>query len=295
MQTRRDFIKQGAALTVGASLLPNLAFTKEEKPIGIQLWSVRDAIREDLDGTLRSLAKAGFNYVEGFGYQDGAWFGKNVKGFKELLKDYDLKMPSAHFEFKSEHYDTKTKSVTDEWKKVVEDALKVGQRYLISPWTNEKERASADTYKAYVEKLNKAGEYCKAHNLKFGYHNHWFEFEKIGTELMYDMLLKGTDTQTVVMEMDVCWVTYAKQNPVEWFKKYPGRFELLHMKDLKEDAEKVEDATTIIGKGVVDFPDILANARKGGVKMFICELESYEKSSVDDVKVCYRNLHKLMK
>jgi sugar phosphate isomerase/epimerase len=113
--------------------------------------------------------------------------------------------------------------------------------------------------------------------------------------MMYETLLQKTDAQFVTMEMDVCWVTYAKQNPVEWFKKYPKRFELLHMKDLVDGADKIEDATCIVGKGVVDFEDIIKNAAKGGVKMYIAELENYEKSSTDDVKVCYKNLRKLLK
>ena len=294
MQTRRSFLQDTVKLAAGAAIIPNLAFGKEEKPIGLQLWSVRDALKDDFDGTIKAIAKAGFNYVEVFGYENGAWFGKNAKAFRTLLKDWEMKAPSGHFVFKSAHYDAKTKMVTDEFKKVVEDSLKLGQRYLISPWTDEKDRINKDTYKGFVEMLNAAGAYCKTHNIRFGYHNHWFEFEKIGDELMYDMLLKGTDPALVTMELDVCWATYAKNNPVDWFKKHPGRFELLHMKDMLADTER-EECTTIIGNGVVDFENIIANARKGGVKYYICELENYEKSSVDDVKVCYKNLRKLLK
>ena len=296
MLSRREFLQNAAALAAGAAIVPNLAFGgTDEKPIGLQLWSVRDALKDNFDGTIKTIAKTGFNYVEGFGYEKGLWFGKNVKEMRVILKDWELKMPSSHLTFKSEHFDTKTKTVTDEWKKAVDDALKVGQRYLISPWTDEKERVNLDTYKAFVEKLNICGAYCKTQNLKFGYHNHWFEFDKIGDEIMYDVLIKGTESQNVVMEMDVCWVNYAKNNPVEWFKKYPGRFELLHMKDLVEDAETTQEATAIIGEGVVDFEEIIKNARKGGVKMYICELENYNKSSVDDVKVSYKALKKLLK
>jgi sugar phosphate isomerase/epimerase len=294
MQTRRDFLQNSAKLAAGAALLPNLAFGNEEKPIGLQLWSVRDALKDDFEGTIKAVAKAGFNYVEVFGYENGGWFGKNAKAFRSILKDWELKAPTGHCVFKSTHYDAKNKTVTDEWKKVVEDAQKLGQRYLISPWTEDKERINPDTYKAFVEMLNRCGEYCKTQNMRFGYHNHWFEFEKIGDELMYETLLKGTDSQTVTMEMDVCWVTYAKQNPLDWFKKYPGRFELLHMKDMMPDMAR-EECTAIVGKGAVDFEGIIANSRKAGVKMFICELENYEKSSVDDVKVCYKNLRKLLK
>lgn len=294
--SRRDFIKNTTSLAAGAALLPNFAFKGEEKPIGIQIWSVRDAIKEDLEGTIEKIARAGFNYIEGFSYENGAWFGRNPKDFRNLLKDWELKMPSSHLVFKSaEHWDAKNKTVSDSWKKAVEDAKLVGQRYLISPWTDDADRKDYDTYRAFCDKLNAAGEYGKTMNLRFGYHNHWFEFDKIGNEMMYDILLKNTDADNVCMELDVCWVTYAKQNPVEWFKKYPKRFELLHMKDMEDGAETIADASCIIGKGVVDFEDIIANAAKGGVKMYIVELEKYEKSSVEDVKVCYKNLRKLLK
>jgi sugar phosphate isomerase/epimerase len=293
---RRDFLKNTSLLALGSTFAPTFAFKEDEKPIGLQLWSVRDALREDFDDTIERIAKMGYNYVEGFGYENGGWFGKNPKGMKEVLKDWNLKMPSAHFVISgNKHFDTKTNMVTDEVKKLVEDSVKVGQRYLISPWMDNEDRKDLDTLKKFCEKLNKCGEYCKSMNLRFGYHNHWFEFDKVGGEMIYDVLLKNTDPQFVTMEMDVCWVTYSKQNPVEWFKKYPKRFELLHMKDLIDGAETHEDASCIIGKGVVDFEDIIANASKGGVKMYIAELETYEKSSVDDVKVCYKNLRKLLK
>ncbi len=294
--SRREFVKNAASLALGAAIMPNLAFKEDEKPIGIQLWSVRDALREDFDKTIEKIGRMGYNYVEGFGYENGTWFGKNVKDMRVILKDWNLKMPSGHIVFKGgTHFNDKTKTVSDDWKKAVEDAAKVGQRYLISPWMEDADRKDLDTLKQFCDKLNKCGEYCKTMNVKFGYHNHWFEFEKIGGEVMYDVLLQKTDPQFVTMEMDVCWATFMKQTPSEWFKKYPKRFELLHMKDLVDGAEKHEDATCIIGKGVVDFEDIIKNASKGGVKMYIAELENYEKTSVDDVKVCYKNLRKLLK
>lgn len=293
---RREFLKNAGLLALGSTIAPSLAFKDDEKPIGIQLYSVRDALREDFEDTIKKIAKMGYNYVEGFEYENGGWFGKNPKGMKEILKDWNLKMPSSHYTLDgTKHFDAKTNMITDEVKKMIEDSLKVGQRYLISPWMEKEDRKDLDTLKKFCEKLNKCGEYCKSMNLRFGYHNHWFEFDKVGGEMIYDVMLKNTDPQFVTFEMDVCWATYAKQNPVEWFKKYPKRFELLHMKDLIDGAETHEDATCIIGKGIVDFPDIIANASKGGVKMYIVELETYEKSSVEDIKVCHKNLRKLLK
>ena len=111
-------------------------------------------------------------------------------------------------------------------------------------------------------------------------------------EMLYEILLKNTDPTLVVQEMDWGWAVAAKQDPVEWFKKYPGRFELAHVKDVDNDDDK---KSTIIGQGKVDFPTILDNIKKGGVKYLIVEIEDYEKSPLEDAKVCYKNFHKLVR
>ena len=296
--TRRSFIGTSATLAAATSLPLNLLSPKE-KPIGVQLWSVREDMTEDPDKTLKALARDGFNFVECFsnpkenqGYVKGKVFGKSVMEFKKMLKEYELKMPSGHVGFTSKDYDFTKKDISDDWKKSVEDALKLGQRYIICPWMEEVERKTPDDLKKFCEALNGAGTYCQSQSIRFGYHNHWFEFDKVGDDLVYTTLLKNTNPELVAFEMDLCWAVSKNQDPVEWFKNYPGRFELVHLKDLDQDDNK---KTVIFGQGKVDFPNILDNLRKGGVRYLIVELENYEKSPLEDLKVCYKNAHKLIR
>lgn len=290
--TRRKFLESTALAAAATSLQP-FSHLLKEKLVGVQLYSVRDTINDDTEGTLKALAKIGFNYVEGFGYQNGKIYGKTPSEFRKLLKEYELKMPSAHYGLTTaKHWDTTKKDFTDEFKKAVEDALKMGQRYFINPWTDEKDRKTLDNLKNYTDFLNKVGEYCNTNAIRFGYHNHWFEFDMVGTEIMYDYLLKNIAPEIATFELDICWSTYAKRQPADLFKSYPGRFELLHLKDLSQENDK---ETVILGQGKVDFDTTLENMKKGGSKMLILELEHYEKTPVEDLKVCYKNIKKLLK
>ena len=296
--SRRSFIQTSAALTAAVSF-PVSSLVPKEKPIGIQLYSVREDMLENPDKTLKALARAGYNFVESFsnpkekmGYANGKIWGLTIPEFKKMMKEYELKMPSSHTSFSSKDYDTKTKDITDEWKKYVEDALRLGQRYIISASWDDADRKTPEAAKKFCDLLNTVGLYCQNQNIRFGYHNHTFEFEKLGDELLYETLLKNTDPTLVAQEMDWGWAVAAKQDPVEWFKKYPGRFELAHVKDVDNDDNK---KSTIIGLGKVDFPNILDNIKKGGVKYLIVEIEDYEKSPIEDAKVCYKNFHKLVR
>ncbi len=295
--TRRSFLETSTALAATAAL-PFSVLSPKEKPLGVQLWSVREDMTEDPEKTLKGLAKIGFNYVEGFsnpsanqGYVKGKIFGKSIIEFKKMLKEYELRMTSGHVGFSSKDFDATKKDISDDWKKNVEDAVKLGQRFIIVPsWDNSIK--TNDEVKKFSDGLNIAGQYCQTQNIRFGYHNHWFEFEKLGDELIYTTLLKNTNPELVTFEMDLCWAVASKQDPVEWFKNYPGRFELVHLKDLDESDNR---KSVIFGTGKVDFPNILENMKKGGVRQLILELENYEKSPLEDLKVCYKNAHKLIK
>ncbi len=295
--TRRSFLKSSAAMAAATAVFNDMPdFLKVEKPIGIQLYSLRDDIKDGyLDDVLKGLAKTGYSFVEGYGYdaKTGKIFDKSPSEFKKMLKEHELKMTSAHATFSyAKHYDVVKKDLTDEFKKTVEDALKMGQRYLISPWMEEADRKSADTVKQLCEGLNKAGEYTKALNLQYGYHNHEFEFKtQFGGVPMYDIMMESLNPEVVTMELDLCWVVYGGRNAVEMFQKYPGRFALAHFKDLTEEGKR---ETAIVGEGVVDFEEILKNMRKGGIKQIIVELEDYKKAPLDDVKVAYKNLRKML-
>ena len=152
-----------------------------------------------------------------------------------------------------------------------------------------------DAFKNLCDVMNKTGELFKKNGLKLGYHNHEFEFDKLGNETMFDVMLKNVDAKNLTIEMDMGWVVYANENPVEWFKKYPKRFELSHMKDgNKRGTTDKKHTSCIIGNGDVDFKGILANQKLAGLKMLIVEIEDYVVSPLADAKVCLDNFKKLV-
>ena len=295
-QSRRSFLKHSATLAAATAVFNNIPnFGKVEKPIGIQLYSLRDDIKDGyIEDVLKGISKIGYSFVEGYGYdpKKGKIFDKNPSEFKKMLKEYELKMTSSHFVVTSAHYDEAKKDLTDEFKKVVEASLAMGQRFLISPFTVETDRKDADGVKKLCDVLNKCGEYTKAQNLQFGYHNHEFEFKtQFGGVPMYDMMMESLNPEMVTMELDLCWVVYGGRNAVDLFQKYPGRFNLAHFKDLTEEGKR---ETAIVGEGVVDFEAILKGMKKGGVRQIIVELEDYKKAPMDDIKVSYKNLRKML-
>ncbi len=285
---RRDFLKSSAGIAASAAFLPSFLADKTT-PIGIQLWSIRDALAKDTKGTLTQLSKQGYKYVEGFGFNAGKWFGMTPSEMKKTLSGLGMSMRSSHQMLTTKDFTNKT--LSDDFKKAVDAAAEVGQRYVICPYMANEDR-NKESVKVLCEAFNKAGELVKSKGMIFGYHNHAFEFDtRIDDMPMYRHILDNTDPKLVVMEMDLCWVVRGKYNPIDWFKLYPGRFHALHMKDL---ASQDKDNSCIIGDGIVNFKEIIANQKLGGVKLFIVELEHYKNSSVEDVAVCYKNLRKIL-
>jgi sugar phosphate isomerase/epimerase len=200
-------------------------------------------------------------------------------------------MPSCHYNMTTKTRDVKTGQLSDEFKRVVEAGNMIGQKYLINPWMDASER-NLESVKQLCDIMNQAGAYCKSNGLKFGYHNHAFEFDiKFGDKTMYEYILENTNPKLVKMEMDMGWVSRAGHKPLDWFKKHPGRFHLSHMKDM---VGTDQDTSTIIGNGIVDFRSIIENKKLSGMKYWIVELEHYRSGSVQDVGVCYSNLRKLL-
>jgi sugar phosphate isomerase/epimerase len=285
---RREFL-QYSALAASAAILPSQLFADKTTPIGIQLWSVRDAMAKDAKSTLAQLSKQGYKYVEGFGFNDGKWFGMTPSEMKKTLSGLGMSMRSNHLMLTTKDFTNKT--LSDDFKKGIDAAVEVGQQYVICPYMADPDR-NKESVKVLCEAFNKAGELCKSKGLQFGYHNHAFEFQtRFEDETMYRYILDNTDPKLVVMEMDLCWAVRGKYNPIDWFRLYPGRFHAVHMKDL---ASQEKDGSCIIGEGVVNFKEIIANQKLGGIKLFIVELENYKNTSVEDVAVCYTNLRKIL-
>jgi sugar phosphate isomerase/epimerase len=242
-------------------------------------------------GTLKKLYDAGYRHVEHANYINRKFYGYDAKEFKKVLSDIDLQMPSGHTVMTAQDWDTSKGDFTDKWKYTIEDAATVGQRYVISPWLDESLRTDMDALKRFMDQMNKCGELCKAHGMKFGYHNHNFEFKtKIGDGDLYDYILKNTDPNLVAQQIDIGNMLGAGGVASDLLKKYPGRFELMHVKDeIKSDTKGNMDGydSTILGQGVMHTKEIVKAARKiGGTSQFIIEQESYQgKDPIDCVKI----------
>jgi sugar phosphate isomerase/epimerase len=298
--SRRDFIKNTAFVVAGSTLLANDIFASPKKieRVGVQLYSVRDAMHTDPKGSLKKIADMGYIHVEHANYIDRKFYGYTPKEFKKILNDLALQMPSGHTVMTAHDWDTSKNDFTDKWKYTIDDAAEVGQRYVISPWLDESLRKDQDGLKRFMDQFNKCGELCRKSGMKFGYHNHNFEFStKVGDSDLYDFILKNTDPELVAQQMDIGNMLGAGGIALDLLKKYPGRFELMHVKDeIKSDTGQGMDGydSTILGAGVMPVKEIVKEARKsGGTSMFIIEQESYQgKDPFDCVKIDLQTMKK---
>ncbi|MDF2433197.1 MAG: hypothetical protein JWP44_2828 [Mucilaginibacter sp.] len=269
MTTRRKFLTQAGLISAGMMMAPKVFSARPEHIVGLQLYSLRDQIPKDVKGTIEKVAAAGYKEVETFGYskQHGFW-GLDAKAFSDLLKANGLTTPSGHFGMD----DLFVHDKTDDLQAYIEAANATGMEYVVVPSVNGEVLKTVDQFKQVAEKMNKAAELCKKSGLKLGYHNHNFEWKPVGGTTFYDVLMRETDPALVRMEMDIYWVVRAGQDPVKIFKQHPGRFALCHLKDMDK---KNHNLNTEIGKGMIDFKEILKYARGAGLKHFIVEQENY--------------------
>jgi sugar phosphate isomerase/epimerase len=278
---RKSFI-QNAALAIAAVSIPDFTFAKPKYPknlVGLQLYSVRNAMKANPLDTLQKLSAMGFRFVEHANYIDRKFYGYTAKEFKKILNDLGLKMPSGHTVFATKHWDYATKDFTDEWKYTVEDAATCGQQFVISPSLESAQRKTVDDIKAFMEIFNKNGELCKKSGMKFGYHNHDFEFsQKLGNQTVYELILDNTDPNLVMQQLDMGNLYNGGANALDIVKKYPGRFESWHVKDeILSESKHEKYESTILGKGIVPVKEILEIAvQSKGNGHLIIEQESYQ-------------------
>lgn len=280
--SRRTFIKSGAMAIAAAALLPDSAFaTMAQKKgiIGVQLYSIRDEMGKDPLGSLKQVAKMGYKYVEHANYVNRKFYGYSAPEFKKVLDDLGLNMISGHTVMGKQHWDEAKKDFSDSWKMTIEDAGVLGQKYVVSPSMDESMRKKYDDFKHYMDIFNKCGELCKKKGMKFGYHNHDFEFsEKLNNEKLFDIIMKSIDPELVVIQLDMGNLYNGGAIAKDVVNQYPGRFENIHVKDeipAKGGNEKYE--STIIGEGIVSAKEVVDLAtRIGGTKVYIIEQESYQ-------------------
>jgi len=276
MITRRNFIINTSLAAATVLALPSLAFTMDKKEIGLQLYTLRDELPNDVKSTLEKVAKAGYKTVEtyGFSIKDQFW-GLSPIELKKILDANNLKAPSGHYNLGSFLYDGNLEEV----KAAIEAAQILKNEYLTVPWVDEPFRN--DFHKIAV-RLNEAGKMCAAAGLKLAYHNHDFEFQKHNGITGYEILLKETDRNLVSFELDLYWVVRSGNDPIKLFKENPGRFKLWHVKDM----DKVNPAlNTEIGSGSIDFKTIFKEVKQSGMKYFFVEQENnYKPNAFEAIK-----------
>ena len=284
--SRKSFIKAGA-LAVAAPLFSKLdiAFAKPSK-IGLQLYTLRAELAKDLLGTLKKVSDIGYKEVELFGYSDGKFFGKTAKEFKTILGDLGLNPVSGHYGAGVQNASAKG-TLSNDWRRAMEDAATLGQKYANCAYLTPDERKSIEAYKKYAELFNKSGQVAKEFGIQFGYHNHDFEFQKLDGEIPYDIITKNTDSNLVKLELDLYWAVRAGLDPVELFKKHPGRFPLWHVKDMEKGPGK---AFAEVGTGSIDFKKIFDARKIAGMTHFFVEQDVCKIPPVEAIAISYKNL-----
>jgi sugar phosphate isomerase/epimerase len=266
--TRRNFMKTVAA-TSAALALPSLADAKEKKyKLGLQLFSIRDALGRDLQGTLKKVSAIGYQDSETYGFDPDKvlYYGMKAADFKQLLADNQLTTTSGHYNFS----DLLMKSDDDMLKYVdscIEGARTVGHRYITWPWLHPDLR-TMDHFRILVKKLNLIGERVKGSGVGFAYHNHDFEFIDQNGQNGYQLVMSETNPDLVKLQIDLYWAMHSsKESPATLFRKQPGRFVMWHIKDM----HKVSRDYTELGNGSIDYTKILPDSSLAGLQYYYLE------------------------
>jgi len=284
--SRRAFLKSGAMIVIGTAILPGsaFAFTAQKGIVGLQLYSVRDDMKNDPKGSLKKLADMGYKVVEHAGYDNRKFYGFVPAEFKKMLEDLGLKMYSGHVAFGMQDWDASKKDFTDTWKQTVEDAAFMGQKFVLTPELAENAQKDYDALLKVIDLWNKCGELCQKYGMKFGYHDDFNGNTVLHDMKLYDIIMKYSDPKLTIQQFDIANLyNAAGTDPKDVIKEYPERFVSLHVKDvLKEKNKENSHDSTILGKGVLDVKDVLSLAIKNGAWLLIIEQEAYQNESPMD-------------
>ncbi len=310
MENKRDFLKKLSLLTVGgvvgSSIVPAIAseksassFSAAKKSIGLQIYSLGKELVENVPAGMKKIAEIGYSTIELAGYGNRKMGIYEVADYKKIVDDAGLKITSSHVNPPVRKYSAdNVAQIDDFWKKTVEDHVKLGVKFLVQPGMPSIE--SQEDAKLVCEVFNKAGEVAKSAGIKWGYHNHHMEFKRVVKEsektttenqnpfqqkgdVIYDLLLNGTDPGLVFFEMDVYWTVMGQNDPLEYFEKYPTRFPVLHIKD-----------RSVLGKsGMMNFENIFNLAYKNGLSEYYVEIEKVKTNMTqfEGVKDCFTYLN----
>jgi len=280
---RRGFIQQSCALmSVSLITLPGLIHAAPAKyKMGLQLFTVRDAMKRDLKYTIKKIASIGYEDLETYGYDpdQGKFYGLKANAFKQLLTDHQLTTSSGHYDFAS-FFDKPGDAMKVYVDRCIEGAHALAQRYITWPWLSPDLR-TLDKFKLLAQKLNVIGEQVTKAGLGFAYHNHDFEFTDQGGDNGYNIILRDTDASLVKLQIDLYWVMHSsKLSPAAWFAKQPGRFVMWHIKDM----DKISRDYTELGNGSIDYTVILPEASRAGLQYYFLEQGgNFAKDSIQSI------------
>lgn len=297
--TRRSFLECSSlammAAMSGKTFAAGAGAGPMGKPIGLQLYTVREEANKDLLGTLKRLQTIGYREVETAGF-----YGKSGKELRKLLADHGMTAPSAH---------SSMGDIQKDMQKLVDGAAEVGAKYFVCAFPglppgvsmpNSTALASGitlDHWKWNAEQLNKLGEVAKKAGLQAAYHNHNMEFRSYNGVVAFDELLKLTDPALLKFELDLAWVVTAGADPVAYLKKYADRIALLHVKDVRKDmvttVTEVKSQTVEVGRGKIDWKRIFAACDPQRIKHYFVEQENFTGSTLDAVQASYEYLSTL--
>jgi len=297
---KREFLKSIGLLAAGgvvssavnpASAASLMRSTAAKKQIGLQLYSLGKELTADVPAGLKKVAKIGYTNAEAAGYGNRKMYGLDVTEIRKIAGDAGLKISGSHVNPPVRKYSKDNKGeISDFWKAAVEDHAKLGVTTLVQPGMPQVETESDVALVSEI--FNNAGEIAKAAGIKWGYHNHSHEFERVSKDgdnskkggVFYDLVLNGTDPSLVFFEMDVYWTVMGQNDPLEYFEKYAGRFPVLHIKD-----------RSVLGQsGMMNFENIFTKAYENGLDEFFVELEGIkgDMTQFEGVKGCFDYLNK---
>jgi len=273
---RREFLGASSAIALGSFLPPACRMSNVARldRIGLQLYTVRDVLERDFEGTLARVAQIGYKEVEFAGY-----FKHSPADVRAMLDRHGLSAPAVH-----------TGSIApDDWKAALDAAKVVGHQYIVVPWVPQEKRMTLDGWKRVAEDFNRAGETARAAGVQFAYHNHDFEFPRMEGRIPFDVLLESTDPKLVQLEIDLYWITKGGQDPLTYFARWPGRVPLVHVKDSMGGPEhKMVD----VGAGKIDWKRIFAKRDQAGIKHFFVEHDQ-PPQPFEDIAASYKYLSQL--
>jgi sugar phosphate isomerase/epimerase len=278
LPTRREAIQVlGGAMVGAVGLGPVSAACATPRGdlerIGVQLYTVRGEMQRSVEATLARVAAIGYREVEFAGY-----FQRTPEQIRAALDDTGLTAPSAHVPLEV---------VREQHESVFDAARVMGHRTIVVPWIAEAERQTLDGYRRVAESFNRIGELARSAGLTFAYHNHDFEFAALEGGMGYDVLLAETDAQLVQLEMDLYWITRGGADPFTYFERYPGRFPLVHVKDMDANRRMVD-----VGKGTIEFAAIFARSEQAGIRHYYVEHDQ-PGDAFASIEASYRHLRTL--